>query len=82
MRIKTVLFRSEEEKISALDDIAKVQDRDRSDLINEAIDQYLSLYEYHRKLIQRSVDEIASGKAKLISHDDVKKYFANKRKKR
>lgn len=82
MSIKTVSFRSEEEKINTLDDIAKLQDKDRSDLINQAIDQYLSLYEYHRKLIQRSVDEIASGKAKFISHVDVKKYFASKRKKR
>ena len=51
MALKTVTFRLPEEKLQALDSVAKLQQRDRSIVINEAVTQYLSLYDYHRALI-------------------------------
>ena len=73
--MKTVTFRAAEEKIVALDSLAEVQQRDRSFLINEAVDQYLSLNNYHRELIEEGIREVKAGK--VIDHEEVKRKVAS-----
>ena len=59
------------DKQEKLDFIAQSQDRSRNWLVNQAIDQYLDLYDWQAKRIQERLD-IASGKnAKFHSSDDV-----------
>jgi predicted transcriptional regulator len=57
MPLKTVTFRAPEEKVSALDQAAAIHQRDRTFIINEAVDQYLSLQEYHRGLIEEGLQQ-------------------------
>ena len=52
---KTVTFRAPGNKIKALDALAELQQRDRSFVLNEAVDQYLSLNEYHIALIKEGI---------------------------
>jgi predicted transcriptional regulator len=70
MALKTVTFRAPEEKISTLDAVAELQQRDRTFILNEAVDQYLSLYEYHRELIQERLREDDAG-GETYSHEEV-----------
>ncbi len=56
-----------------LDSIAESQDRSRSWLVNQAINQYLEFYEWQTEKIQKRLD-IATGKnAKFYSSDEVNK---------
>jgi predicted transcriptional regulator len=70
MPTKTVTFRAPEEKIAYLDEVASVYQRDRSFIINEAVDQYISLYEFQRKLIEERLREDDAG-AETYSHEEV-----------
>jgi predicted transcriptional regulator len=70
MSLKTITFRAPEEKVSALDALAEVHKRDRSFLINEAVDQYLSLNDYHRELIEEGIRQDDDGQ--LIDHARVR----------
>ena len=73
--MKTVTFRATEEKVTALDSLAEVQQRDRSFIINEAVDQYLSLNDYHRELIEEGIQQVKAGK--VIDHEEVKRAVAS-----
>jgi predicted transcriptional regulator len=66
MPLKTITFRLPEEKLQALDTVAKGQQRDRSFVINEAVTQYLSLHEYHRELIEEGIRQADAGE--VIEH--------------
>jgi len=79
MGFKTLTFRSPEEKVAALDSVAALQQRDRSFIINEAIDQYLTLQEYHLALIDEGVRAANAGD--LVSHAEVVKMAASWSKK-
>jgi predicted transcriptional regulator len=80
MSLKTVTFRAPEEKVATLDEVAAIQQRDRSFVINEAVDQYLSLQEYHRGLIVEGLRQSEAGE--LIDHEDVVKMLEDLAKKR
>jgi predicted transcriptional regulator len=69
MPLKTVTFRLPEDKLEALDSVADVQQRDRSFVINEAVTQYLSLYEYHRTLIEEGIRQDDAGD--VVDHETV-----------
>jgi len=45
--VKTVTFRMDSKKVQALDALASLCDRDRSYLLNEAVDNYLDLQGHH-----------------------------------
>ena len=49
-------------KQSKLDEIAKHHDRSRNYIINEAIDSYLAMQEYHTKQIKLAIKEADAGK--------------------
>jgi len=82
MSLKTLTFRVPEEKVAALDSAAALQQRDRSFILNEAVNQYLSLQEYHLALIDEGIRADDAGD--VIPHSEVVKMVASwsKKKKR
>ena len=78
--VKTVSFRTDAKKVEALDALASVYDRDRSYLLNEAVDNYLDLQQYHIKLIEEGVRQADAGE--LVDHSDVEKIVAKLRHKK
>jgi RHH-type rel operon transcriptional repressor/antitoxin RelB len=69
--LKTISFRMPVEAVESLDALAERMERDRTYLLNEAVEHYLELNEYHIKLIQKGLRAAKEGK--LVSHADVKK---------
>jgi len=67
--VKTVSFRIAEEKVAALDAIAKSMDRDRSYLLNEAVEGYLHEQRRFAALVEEGLE--ASRLGKLIDDEDV-----------
>ena len=70
METKTVTFRTNRKKVKALDRLAQALDRDRSYLLNEAVDQYLSVHEYHLRQVREGLAQARAGK--LIDYEQVK----------
>jgi len=70
MEKQTLTFRANRTKVKALDRLAQALDRDRSYLLNEAVDQYLSVHEYHLRQIREGLAQARAGK--LIGYDQVK----------
>jgi predicted transcriptional regulator len=68
---QTVSFRLDAEKVEALDDLAKALDRDRTYLLNEAIEAYLDVQQWQLEHIQAGIRQAEAGK--LIDHAQVKK---------
>ena len=52
---KTISFRADAAKIDELDQLAASQDRPRSYLINEAINNYIELHAYHDALVRQGL---------------------------
>ena len=59
--MNTLSFRTPEETKVKLDFLANQQQRDRSFIINEAIDYYLSLQEWQLAHIQTGVEQAKKG---------------------
>lgn len=68
---KTVSFRTDSRKVEALDALAEAQDRDRTYLLNEAIDHYLDLQAYHIREVEAGIREADAGD--LVDHSEVEK---------
>ncbi len=68
---QTVSFRLDAEKVEALDDLAKALDRDRTYLLNEAVEAYLDVQQWQLEHIRAAIREADAGK--LIDHAQVKK---------
>jgi predicted transcriptional regulator len=66
---RTVSFRIAEEKVAELDQLAKNMDRDRSYLLNEAIDGYLDMQRRFLAQIERGMEDIRQGR--VVDHDEV-----------
>ncbi len=66
---KTISFRAVTKKIAALDSLAAAQDRSRSYLINEAINNYIELHTYQDSLVLQGVEEMRKGQ--VVAHDEV-----------
>jgi predicted transcriptional regulator len=79
MSIKTFSFYTDAEKIDAIDNIAKLQNQDRSYVINQAIDQYISVQQYHISQIKEGQRQAKAGK--LTTNAEVVKRFSRKVKK-
>jgi predicted transcriptional regulator len=73
-RLKTISFRIPADTVESLDELAETLDRDRSHVLNEAVENYLRLNEHHIKLIKRGLRAAKEGK--LVSHADVKKMIS------
>ncbi len=65
---QTITFRADPRKVKALDRLARALDRDRSYLLNEAVER--SVHEYHLQQIEKGLEEARAGK--LVGYDKVK----------
>ena len=74
MALKSVTFSVPEEQLVALDGLAALQQMDRSGLLEEAVAQYLSLNDYHRKLIEAGIRQDDAGE--VVSHETVRTVLA------
>jgi predicted transcriptional regulator len=74
MTKRSISIRLDEEKKQALDKIAKYQDRDRSYIINEAIDHYLDLRQWQEEHMLKGLVEANAGK--FATDEEVEAAFA------
>jgi predicted transcriptional regulator len=70
----TISFSLDTGKIKALDEIASVFDRDRSDLLNEAIDSYLQVYQWQLDHIKEGLRQADAGE--FATDEEVAAAFA------
>jgi predicted transcriptional regulator len=66
----TVSFRLDARKVKTLDTIAKAVQRDRTFLLDEAVQYYIHLHEWQLKQIAESIAEADAGH--LLDHAQVK----------
>jgi len=59
------------EAVETLDALAETMDRDRTYLLNEAVEHYLELNEYHIKLIKKGLR--AAERGDFVPHAEMKK---------
>jgi RHH-type rel operon transcriptional repressor/antitoxin RelB len=78
MNRETISFRLETEKKNKLDAIAATVDRDRSYLLNEAIDAYLEVHEWQIEHIREGIRQADAGR--FASKAEVAAAFARRRK--
>jgi predicted transcriptional regulator len=77
---KTVSFRISSDAVDTLDALAETMDRDRSYLLNEAVERYLELNQYHIKLIKKGLRAAEAGD--FVPHAEMKKLIAKMRRAR
>ena len=68
---RTISFRIATEKVDELDALAKAMDRDRSYLLNEAMDNYLQYQQESRAQIEKGLEDIREGR--WLDHEVVVK---------
>jgi predicted transcriptional regulator len=66
---RTISFRIDPEKVAELDRIGKNMDRDRSYLLNEAVDNYLSEQRRFAAMVEEGRKDILAGRT--FSDDEV-----------
>ena len=66
---RTISFRIAPEKVAQLDLIAKAMDRDRSYLLNEAVESYLTEQQRFAAMVEEGLE--ASRKGELIDDEEV-----------
>jgi predicted transcriptional regulator len=70
---KTISFRLDDDKLQFLDQLAKSADRDRTYLINEAVEAYLELKRWHIAEIEKAVADADAGK--FVPPEEVEAFF-------
>jgi predicted transcriptional regulator len=68
---RTISFRIAPEKVAALDAIAKAMDRDRSYLLNEAVETYLSEQQRFAAMVEEGREDIRNGR--VFTHEEVER---------
>ena len=66
-----VSFRLDTDKIGALDTLAEARDRDRTYLLNEAVEAYLDAQRWHVDQIKAGLRQADAGE--LIDHAEIRK---------
>lgn len=72
--MQTVSFRIDENKKSRIDELASVRDRDRSYIINEALDSYLDLMDWQLEQIKEGLRQADAGE--FATDEEVAATFA------
>jgi len=75
---KTISFRINSDAVDTLDALVETMDRDRSYLLNEAVERYLELNEYHIKLIKKGLRAAEAGD--FVPHAEMKKLITRMRR--
>jgi predicted transcriptional regulator len=78
MTKETISFRIDREKKTALDDIADELDRDRSYVINEAVDAYLEVRQWQLEHIREGLRQAQAGE--FATEEEVRQAFARWRR--
>jgi predicted transcriptional regulator len=78
MTKETISFRIDREKKIALDDIADELDRDRSYVINEAVDAYLEVRQWQLEHIREGLRQAQAGE--FATEEEVRQAFARWRR--
>lgn len=78
MTKETISFRIEREKKAALDGVAAELDRDRSYVINEAVDAYLEVRQWQLEHIREGLRQAQAGE--FATEDEVRQAFARWRR--
>jgi RHH-type rel operon transcriptional repressor/antitoxin RelB len=78
MSRETISFRLESEKREALDAVASALDRDRSYIINEAIEAYLDIHRWQLDHIREGLRQANAGE--FATEAEVKSAFSRRRK--
>lgn len=76
--LKTISFRMPAEKVETLDALAETMERDRTYLLNEAVERYLELNEYHIKLIEKGLRAAEAGD--FVPQAEMKRLMARMRR--
>jgi predicted transcriptional regulator len=76
--LKTISFRMRSDAVETLDALAETMDRDRTYLLNEAVEHYLELNEYHIKLIKKGLR--AAERGDFVPDAEMKKLIARMRR--
>jgi predicted transcriptional regulator len=74
MEKSNVTVRLEQDKIALLDQLAKVDDRDRTYVIKLAIDRYLAYHQWQIEEIKKAIAEADAGD--FASDQEVEELFA------
>ena len=80
MSKETISFRLDSEKISALDQLADSLERDRTYLLNQAVDSYLDVQQWQLEQIKAGITEADAGK--VVEHGKVKAMAAKWRRRK
>ena len=80
MAKQSVSFLVPSEKVGQLDALASSKERDRSFVLNEALDLYLDLHQHHVESVERGIADFEAGRT--FSHAEVGKALEAQRKKR
>jgi RHH-type transcriptional regulator, rel operon repressor / antitoxin RelB len=78
MSRETISFRLESEKREALDAVASALDRDRSYIINEAIEAYLDVQRWQMEHIRKGLRQADAGE--FAAEAEMKTTFSRRRK--
>ena len=76
---KTISFRLDAEKVEALDAVAEHTQRDRTFLLNEAVDAWLDLYHYQEQLVAAGMRDAQEGR--YVDSAEMRKRLAKLKKK-
>jgi RHH-type rel operon transcriptional repressor/antitoxin RelB len=76
---KTISFRMDTGKVEALDAIASETKRDRTFLLNEAVDTLLDLNGYQQRLVAAGIKDAQEGR--YVDASEMRKRLARLRKK-
>lgn len=68
---RIISFRIAPEKVDELDGIAKALDRDRSYLLNEAVESYLGEQRRYAAMVKEGLEDMGSGR--YVSHEEVER---------
>ena len=74
MEKQLISVRLSADKVAALDALAQSLDRDRSYLLNEAVEDYLEVQKYHLERVNQGIRAADDGE--VLDHSDVKKIVA------
>jgi predicted transcriptional regulator len=72
---RTISFRIAPEKVAQLDSIAKAMDRDRSYLLNEAVETYLSEQQRFAAMVEEGREDMREGR--FFADEEVERMVAN-----
>lgn len=77
-KVRTV--RLSDEASEAIDNIARICERDANFILKEAVNEYLAHNQWVIEETERRLQEVKEGKAKLIPHDEVVREFKERTK--